>query len=192
MTRKLILVGGMPGSGKTHIGKELARSIGLFVDKDTMTRFFTEKMLQQLESHVDDRESEVYLANVRDLEYDTMMKHALENLEIGHSVICSAPFIREFGDSHWLDDISLEAELLNAEVLKIWIHVDPPTARERIIARGASRDSWKLANWDDYISTVPQTAPSNINAIVIDNSRSPKMPLYEQIEAVIAQVAGDV
>ena len=111
MTRKLILIGGIPGSGKTYIGKELARRIGLFVDKDTMSRFFTERMLQLLGSHLDDRESEIYLANVRNLEYETMMKHALENLELGRSVICSAPFIREFGDSQWLDVISLEAEL---------------------------------------------------------------------------------
>ena len=93
MAKRLILIGGMPGSGKTHIGKELARRIGLFVDKDTMSRFFTEEMLQLLGSHVDDRESETYLAHVRSVEYETMIKHALENIEIGHSVICSAPFI---------------------------------------------------------------------------------------------------
>lgn len=191
MTRRLILIGGMPGSGKTYIGKELARGIDLFVDKDTISRYFTERMLQLLGSHVDDRESEIYLENVRNLEYETMMKHALENLELGRSVICSAPFIREFGDSQWLDDISLEAELFDAEVIKIWIHVDPPTARERIIARGASRDSWKLANWDTYISTMLQTVPSNINAIVIDNSRIPAKPLFEQIEAVMVQIEGD-
>ena len=191
MSTKLILIGGVPGSGKTYIGKELARSIGLFIDKDTMSRFFTERMLQLLGSHVDDRESEIYLANVRSLEYETMIKHALENLELGRSVICSAPFIREFSDSQWLDDISLEAELIDAEVIKVWIHVDLPTARERIIARGASRDNWKLANWDTYASTVPQAVPSNINVILIDNSRIPEMPLFEQIEAVKIKIAGN-
>jgi predicted kinase len=191
MAKKLILIGGMPGSGKTHIGKELARRIGLFVDKDTMSRFFTEQMLQLLGSNVDDRESEIYLANIRELEYETMMKHALENIEIDHSVICSAPFIGEFSDSQWLDNVNLEAELLDAEVVALWIHVDFPTARQRIIARGASRDSWKLANWEVYISKLPQTAPSKANAIVIDNSRSPETPLFEQIEAVIARVAGE-
>ena len=45
MTKKLVLIGGMPGSGKTYIGKELAKQAGLFVDKDTISRFFTEKIL---------------------------------------------------------------------------------------------------------------------------------------------------
>lgn len=191
MAKKLILIGGMPGSGKTHIGKELARRTGLFVDKDTMSRFFTEEMLQLLGSHVDDRESETYLAHVRTLEYETMMKHALENIEIGHSVICSAPFISEFNDTDWLDEISLEAELFDAEIVTIWIHVDFPTARQRIISRGASRDSWKLANWEAYISKLPETAPSKASAIVIDNSRSPETPLHEQIETVVTQLSGE-
>ncbi|CAM3860551.1 AAA family ATPase [Vreelandella rituensis] len=188
MARRLILIGGMPGSGKTLIGKALAGRLGLFVDKDTVSQFFTEQMLQLLGSHVDDRESGVYLGKVRDIEYETMMKHALENLALGHTVICSAPFIREFGDPQWLDGIHFEAELLDADVIKIWIHVDPRTARERILSRGASRDVWKLINWDTYISTIPKTAPSNIGAVVIDNSCRPESPLFEQIEAVVARL----
>lgn len=190
MSKKLILIGGMPGSGKTYIGKEIAQRIGFFVDKDSISRFFTEQMLELLGSHADDRESKIYLENVRNIEYRTMMKHALENIEIGRSVICSAPFIREFDDLQWLGDVRLEAELFDAEVITIWIHVDSPTARERIIARGASRDSWKLANWDAYIKTVPQTAPSNANTIMIDNSRTPQTPIFEQIEAVIDKISG--
>lgn len=188
MPTKLILVGGVPGSGKTYIGKELARRIGVFVDKDTISRFFAEPMLKLLGSHADDRESETYLANVRNVEYETMMKHAMENLELGRSVICSAPFIREFNDEQWLDDIQLEAELIDAEVVKIWIHVDPATARERIVARGASRDLWKLANWDTYLAGVPESAPS-ADIIVIDNSRVPSVPLFEQIEAISDRLA---
>lgn len=191
MSKKLILIGGMPGSGKTHIGKELARHVGLFIDKDTMSRFFTEKLLQLLGSNIDDRETEIYMSNVRGIEYDTMIKHALENLELGHSVICSAPFIGEFGDQKWLEDVSLEAELLDADVFKIWIHVDPATARERIIARGASRDSWKLANWDTYINTVPKSAPTNIDVFVIDNSCKPDTPLFEQIGALVVKITGE-
>lgn len=189
MTSKLILIGGVPGSGKTYIGKELAKHIGLFVDKDTISRFFVEPMLELLGSHADDRESDTYLSRVRSIEYETMMKHALENLELGHSVICSAPFIREFSDEQWLDDIQFEAELLDAAVVKVWIHVDPATARERIIARGASRDLWKLANWETYVSGIPQAAPS-ADVLVIDNSRAPTTPLFEQIESITDQIMG--
>lgn len=185
MTTKLVLIGGMPGSGKTYIGKELAKKTGLFVDKDTISRFFTEKMLLELGSNIDDRESDIYLSNVRDLEYETMMKHAFENLELGHNVLCSAPFIKEFGDEKWLDDMSFEADLLDSEILKIWVHVDLPTARERIISRGASRDNWKLSNWDQYVSGLPVAAPDVEGVIVIDNTQSPKIPLFEKIGSLV-------
>lgn len=188
MAKKLILIGGMPGSGKTYIGKELARRIGLFVDKDIVTRVLTEEMLRSLGSHRDDRESDIYLAHVRSAEYDTMIKHALENVAIGYSVICSAPFISEFKDESWIKKTSFDAERLDAEIITIWIHVDFPTARQRIIARGASRDTWKLANWETYISTLPDKAKLNSDAIVIDNSRFPATPLHEQIEVIGAQL----
>lgn len=189
MTTKLVLIGGMPGSGKTYIGKELAKQAGLFVDKDTISRFFTEKILVDLGSNVDDRESDIYLSSIRDLEYETMMKHAFENLELGHNVLCSAPFIKEFGDKKWLDDMSFEAELLDSEMLKIWIHVDLPTARERIIARGASRDNWKLSNWEQYVSGLPEYVPEGDGVIVIDNTQSPEIPLFEKIDSVVKLIS---
>lgn len=166
----------------------------MFIDKDTISRFFTEKILTLLGSDANDRESNIYLSNVRNLEYQTMIKHALENLKVGKNVICSAPFISEFNDQDWLDDINLEAELIDSEVVKIWIHVDLPTARERIIARGATRDNWKLANWEDYIEQLPTNMPDKDHAssdiIVIDNSQTPNTPLFERIDAVVSIING--
>lgn len=192
MNKRLILIGGIPGSGKTHIGKQVAQRTGLFIDKDTVSRRFTESMLTLLGSYVDDRETEIYLTNIRDIEYETMMKQALENLELGHSVVCSAPFIREFTSTDWLVNIQLEAGLLNASVIKLWIHVDPITAHERIIARGTSRDTWKLANWNTYIQTVPLTPPRVTDMIVIDNSRTTDIPLSEQIESIMDHLSEKV
>ncbi|MBE0472165.1 MAG: ATP-binding protein [Methyloprofundus sp.] len=189
MNKKLILIGGVPGSGKTLIGKEIAKRIGFFVDKDSVSRFFTERMLELLGSHADDRESKVYLESVRSVEYRTMIEHALDNIEIGRSVICSAPFIREFDDPQWLDEVSLEAKSFGSEVVTIWVHVDTPTAHGRIVGRGESRDNWKLENWDAYIKTLPQAAPSKTADFIIDNSNSPQMPVHQQIEMVVNKIS---
>ncbi len=185
MTHKLILIGGVPGSGKTYIGKEISKSTAIFIDKDTISRFFTESLLIALGSNKDDRESEIYSSKVRALEYETMMKHAFENLELGHNVICSAPFIAQYQDNDWISDVEFEVEILDAELVKIWIQADENTARERIIARGADRDNGKLSNWDSYVGSVDHSPPTNVsNLIVIDNTPSSSATLSEQILSV--------
>lgn len=186
MTHKLILVGGVPGSGKTYIGKLLSKTRSIYIDKDTVTRAFTEKLLEALGSHKDDRESDIYANYVRDIEYEIMMKHAFENLGLHNNVVCSAPFIVQFNDDKWVSDAEFESEILDGELIKIWINVDEVTARERILARGADRDNGKLSNWDNYIASVQHSPPSNVkNLIVIDNTPSSDIPLSEQLESVI-------
>ena len=182
MTHKLILIGGVAGSGKTYIGKELSKSTAIFIDKDTISRFFTESLLIALGSNKDDRESEIYSSKVRDLEYGTMMKHAFENIALGHNVICSAPFIAQYQDNDWISDLEFEVEILDAELVKIWIQADENTARERIIARGADRDNGKLSDWDSYVGSIDHNPPTNLsNLIVIDNTPSSSVTLSDQI-----------
>lgn len=183
---KLVLVGGVPGSGKTFIGKQVTRQTGVFVDKDTVSRFFTEALLTALGADKDDRESATYLDAVRPLEYRTMLKHAIENLGLGHTVVCAAPFIAEFKNEDWLADVELEVDLADAELVKVWVTVDPSTARERIISRNATRDTWKLANWETYLAATPHVVPEGVaNMHVLDNSGSPTTPITAQINALL-------
>lgn len=192
MRNKLILVGGTPGSGKTYIGKEIAKKTGIFIDKDTVSRYFTETLLEKLGSHKNDRESTIYLENVRDLEYSTMMKLAIENLELGLNVICSAPFIKEYTSEDWLTDLELEAEIVDAELISVWVHADEMTARERLIGRAADRDNHKLSNWDEYIEQVKHVAPSGIDGlIIIDNTNSAQTTLKDQIDKLLKKIMED-
>jgi len=186
MTNKLILVGGVPGSGKTYIGKELSKARSVYIDKDTITKAFTEKLLEALGSHKDDRESDVYTNHVRAIEYEIMMKHAFENLGLHNNVVCSAPFIAQFNDDKWVKDVEFKSKISDGKLIKIWIHVDEKTARDRILARGADRDNGKLSNWDNYVTQVQHAPPSNVeNLIVIDNTPSSNIPLSKQLESVI-------
>src|SRR5690606_5506224 len=127
MNPKLVLVAGAPGSGKTFVGKQLAMGSAVLVDKDTVSILFTEAMLPLLGSHPDDRESERYLTRIRNLEYAAMMHQAFENLELGHSVVCVAPFVRELTDAAWLRDLSENLTRMDVSLIKIWVHTDPTT-----------------------------------------------------------------
>jgi len=189
MTSKLILIGGVPGSGKTYIGKQISKDAGVFIDKDTISRFFTEALLEALGACKDDREGQIYLSKVRGLEYDTMRKQAFENLNLGHDVICSAPFIQEFIDQKWINDIEIDLEIEDAELIKIWIQVDERTARERLISRRADRDNGKLSSWDEYVKIVKHAPPEGVkDLIVIDNTPSPTISLGDQINSVITRL----
>ena len=191
MSSKLVLVGGLPGSGKTHIGKILAeKARAVYLDKDSISRYFAEAMLRNLGSNPNDRESDVYLSEVRGHEYGTMMKVAMENIKLRNSVICSAPFISEFGSSAWMRDLQFDVAKADAELVVLWIHVDDMTANDRLVSRGAGRDDWKLANWSAYIEKAPHSVPEfDFSFHLVDNSSSPEKPLDERIAELMGAIS---
>jgi DNA-binding transcriptional regulator YhcF (GntR family) len=77
----LILIGGYAGSGKSELGRTLARLTSwAMVDKDTTTRPVVEKTLEVMGTSPNDRESDIYLNEVRPREYEAMMATIAENL----------------------------------------------------------------------------------------------------------------
>ena len=147
-----------------------------------MSRYFTQALLVQYGQDPHDRESDVYLSKVRDFEYQTMMKIAYENLEMEQSVVCSAPFVKEFNSSQWLEDTAFDAETVGGTLSLVWIDVDQRTANKRLISRGANRDNWKLANWDTYLSMTEHSPPQiDKDLFVVDNSGDPHEPIQLQL-----------
>lgn len=99
----VILIGGYAGSGKTEMGRILARETGWpMLDKDTLTRPLVEAALEAHGHSPHDRESELYLTEIRPREYEALAVATAENVECGTSAIVTAPFIREFTDPAWL------------------------------------------------------------------------------------------
>ena len=94
MTTRMILIGGLPGSGKTYFGARIANRAGMFLDKDVVTHDFTAALLGKLGCPPGDRESPEYIYKVRPLEYRAMLAVAIKNLEVGHSVTRSSVRLR--------------------------------------------------------------------------------------------------
>jgi predicted kinase len=187
---KVVLVGGFAGSGKTELGRILARETGwAILDKDTISRSMSEEVLTTLGYSPHDRESRTYLSRVRPLEYEALAAVVQENIECGNSVIATAPFIREFTDPTWVARMCAAHESIGASTALIWISCDGPTMHRYVRQRGAARDSAKLADWNSYLSSIDLTTRPIRRHTVIDNSTS-SPPLQVQARSFIASLLG--
>jgi predicted kinase len=181
----LTLVAGYAGSGKSEAGKLLAAATGwAMLDKDTISRPMTERLLQVLDSDPDDRHSPIYLEHVRPLEYQCLLKAGWENLECGISVVLVAPFLSEAADNQWTSRVARRCRRLGARFEALWVDSDVESMRERLISRNASRDTWKLAHWATYVNGIDLNLRPVTAHHLIDNRVTASRPLAEQVEAV--------
>ncbi|RZU52524.1 regulatory GntR family protein [Krasilnikovia cinnamomea] len=184
----VIMVGGFAGSGKTELGRILARQTGWpILDKDTLTRPVVEAALELLGLSPNDRESDTYVNTVRPGEYEALIAATHENLECGNSAIVTAPFIREFGDAAWISRTIAQFSASHASTTLVWMYCDEPTMRSYIRKRGAARDAAKLADWSGYISSVGLDFRPVAPFHLVDNSAS-SAPLQEQAQDLLKSV----
>ncbi|GAB1821098.1 hypothetical protein HerbRD11066_42620 [Herbidospora sp. RD11066] len=168
--KTLTLVGGYAGSGKTEFARFLSDITGwAFLDKDSMTRGIAERLLVSLGGDPNDRHSELYLSEVRPLEYRCMMETAYDNLDCGVSTVLSAPFISELKQEAWLKRLENRCAAKGVEVAVIWVRCDVDSMREYMEFRSAPRDTWKLQNWDDYANSIDtENSPPGVH-VTVDN-----------------------
>ena len=187
----VLLVGGYAGSGKTELGRILARETGWsMIDKDTVSRPAAEVALEVLGSSPHDRESDTYVRWVRPCEYEALMDVARENVECGNSVIVTAPFMAEFPDVGWIDRTTATFAALGAATTLVWVYCDEDTMITYLRRRGAARDTWKLAHWQEYRAKFDIEFRPPVDHFVIDN-RATARPLQLQARELLQQVVRD-
>ena len=177
--QKLVYFVGVAGTGKTTVAAKVAAEIpNAFLDRDTVGGRFVEKFLEQQGLDTDDRDSQFYKDNLRDLEYDTTLDICIENLSVGQNVFMISPFTSELKNKQYLEDLLTSANKTQKEVdVKVIVVTlqDIEQQRNRIEQRGTERDTWKLDNWDQYetrVNFVPEInwdIPED-NVLVFDNS----------------------
>ncbi|MGW4214802.1 GntR family transcriptional regulator [Lentzea sp. NPDC004789] len=185
----VMLIGGYAGSGKTELGRILARETGWpMLDKDTLTRPVVEAALETLGRSPHDRESEVYLEVVRPREYEALLAATTENVQCGNSAIVTAPFIKEFKDLAWMNRTVATFEALEATVVVVWVYCDEATMHTYVRHRGAARDAVKLGNWAEYVAAIDTSFRPPVEHRVVDNSASSE-PLQAQAKRLVESVA---
>ena len=188
----VLLIGGYAGSGKTELGRVLARETGwAMLDKDTLTRPVVEVALEILGCSPHDRDSEQYLSRIRPREYEALINAMTENVRSGNSALVTAPFIKEFKDVAWLDRIEATCADLGAKVSIVWVYCDAETMHTYIRHRGAARDTAKLADWHNYLTSIDLNFRPPADHSIVDNSAS-GAPLQKQARELIAEVIGAV
>ncbi|MBW0105800.1 GntR family transcriptional regulator [Pseudonocardia sp. KRD291] len=189
-TPRVVLIGGYAGSGKSELGRILARATGWpILDKDTLTRPVVEVALAALNEPTHVRESETYLSTVRPAEYEALVAAITENLECGVSVIATAPFLREFANQAWLDRLTATTEGLGASTRLVWVYCDEDSMLTYLRRRGAARDAAKLAGWAGYLQGIDLDRRPLGDHTVIDNSQGGP-PLQAQAHQLLRTLTG--
>jgi predicted kinase len=185
----LTLVGGYAGSGKTEFSRFLSDITGwAFLDKDSLTRPMVERLLVSLGGDPHDRHTELYLREVRPLEYRCLMETAFDNLHVGTSAILSAPFIAELADPDWVSRLTNRCAAKSIDVAVVWVRCDVESMREYIEFRGAARDAWKLGNWQTYISSLNTEASPPTAHITVDNRLGAAISLADQTRESLKRI----
>lgn len=159
MKKKLILVASPPACGKTYVSRLIAKSAGhvVYLDKDDLAPLLGAAF--KVSGNVADMDGAFYANNLRPAEYDTILNIAFAAMEFEDLVILNAPFGKEVRDAEYMRGLKERANAMGAELLLIWVVVSEAVWLERMKYRNSSRDTEKLAHWDDYVKTVDHTPP---------------------------------
>ena len=157
--KKLILVVSPPASGKTYVSKKLSEALNhvVYLDKDTLISLSKQIFVVAGETY--DRSSDFFEKNIRDFEYQTIIDLALDALVYDDIVLINAPFTKEIRDQSYINNLKVLLKDKNANLVVIWVETSIEVCRQRMTDRNSDRDTWKLANWEEYISTVNFNIP---------------------------------
>ena len=138
---RLILVAGEPASGKSTLGRSLARRLGAaYLDMDTISFPFLERCIREDHGFKD---SARYRDHYRDAEYRSLLATAADNLATGIDCIVVAPFRLERANPA-LAAYLRERFRIDATTVGIDIKIDRKRQLENIVSRGEARDAVKV------------------------------------------------
>ncbi|MBE6729850.1 MAG: ATP-binding protein [Ruminococcaceae bacterium] len=163
MKKKLILVTSPPASGKTYISKMLATNLDhvVYLDKDTLVPL--SNVAYKVAGEEINRSSQFFEDNIRNVEYEVVLNFAFEALQYEDIVLINAPFTREIRDTEYMISLRKKLREYDAGITVVWVKTDVEVCKQRMIERNSPRDTWKIANWDEYISKIDFSIPENLN-----------------------------
>ena len=161
--KRLILVTSPPACGKTYISKKLAENLKhvVYLDKDTLIPL--SKVIFEVAGEPYNRSSDFFKKYIRDVEYVTILDLACEALKYDDIVLINAPFTQEVRDGAYINELKKRLVQMNTKLTVIWVQTDVEVCKQRMLARGSDRDTWKVEHWDEYIQGVNFDIPAALD-----------------------------
>jgi len=178
-----VLLTGWPASGKSTVGRELARRLGAaLVDQDTATAPLVAVVADLV--GVQDLDDDRLAGPTRGARYETVTAIAEDNLRIGTSVVLVAPFTAERRDLAAWQALERRLRAAGGSPLMVWLRLRPATVVQRLRARGAARDLAKLVDTEAFAAALDTTPPAGPH-LSVDGER----PTDQVVGTVLAALA---
>lgn len=193
MKKKLILVTSPPASGKTYISKMLATNLDhvVYLDKDTLVPL--SNVVFNVAGEEVNRSSDFFEEYIRDVEYEVTLNFAFEAIQYEDIVLINAPFTREIRNTEYMVSLRKKLREYGASLTVVWVQTDVEVCKQRMIERNSPRDTWKIANWDEYISGINFNIPENLNdPSVVDQLLIFKNSSQEEYEESMAKMLKEI
>jgi sugar-phosphatase len=156
----IIVIAGAAGSGKTTLGRKLARSLALpILDLDTLTNPLLEGISDALFTgrHWND---ESLRSVIRPARYAALLSTIAEQVDVGSGAIVVAPFTAELqGGAEW----ELLAHAAGGALTVVWLSASEKTLAARRAGRAAPRDSY---TFDPPVGGIPAVPHIVVSAVL--------------------------
>ena len=156
----MILVTSPPASGKTFVSQQLSKKLPhiVYLDKDALIPL--SNRVFHVAGKEYNRSSDFFEENIRNYEYIAILNIGFEALEYADLVLINAPFTREIRDNQYITELKAKLADKGADLVLIWVETDIEVTRQRMIERNSPRDTWKIANWEQYVAGRDYSTPS--------------------------------
>jgi predicted kinase len=152
---KVLFVLGQAASGKSQFARKFIKAqlkkkhAWCLMDKDTSGARLSDALMRALGFNPNDKDSPDYKQHVRDLEYQTCLDIAKEQLRLGLNVVIPGPWTKEIHDGTIFDAEKLGFPF-GTKLAHVYVDTPLDELQTRVINRNKTRDEWKLNNWEEY------------------------------------------
>lgn len=165
------VVAGAPGAGKSTVAALLADMLDpapAVLDKDTMYGGFATAALAASGREHGEREGAWYDDHVKVHEYGGMTATAREIRSHDCAPLLVAPFTSQIRDpARWAAWV---ADLGGEPVRLVWVACDVEVLWRRLLARGRTQDSAKIAAFEVWAERMLPATPPPVPHVAVDNS----------------------